>query len=160
MLERSSYLNTGPDQCIRTTYMTETEITTGQDQTGIKTIQVPGETRVFVQEAWLVTWDASDRSTLTPMLPDLTNFMSVPTWTPGEIIPKGKYDPHRQEAGSFIATSLYMFICIGIPLLSVAFISPCVWCCVSSRRKNRRQQKLATAGETVTQQANSCNELK
>lgn len=47
---------------------------------------------LIIHDAWTVAWAAADRSTLTPELPAITNNMRVPTWTPGEIIPKGKYD--------------------------------------------------------------------
>ncbi|KAF6793051.1 hypothetical protein CSOJ01_14020 [Colletotrichum sojae] len=37
---------------------------------------------VMMHEAWAVTWDATDTSTLTPKLPTLTSSMRVPKWTP------------------------------------------------------------------------------
>ncbi|OBT76612.1 hypothetical protein VF21_05302 [Pseudogymnoascus sp. 05NY08] len=56
-----------------------------------------GSTRLLTQgaqahQAWHITWEASDTSTLTPSLPELTSNKHVPTWKPGEIIEKGMYD--------------------------------------------------------------------
>ncbi|KAK2775159.1 TTL domain-containing protein [Colletotrichum kahawae] len=48
--------------------------------------------RTLMHDAWIVTWAKSDTATLTPKLPTLTSSMTVWTWTPGEEIPKGRYE--------------------------------------------------------------------
>ncbi|KAJ0124419.1 uncharacterized protein J7T55_005757 [Diaporthe amygdali] len=48
---------------------------------------------VMVHQGWAITWAASDTATLTPKLPTLTSSMRVPTWTPGQEIKGGAYDP-------------------------------------------------------------------
>ncbi|KFY68177.1 hypothetical protein V496_01244, partial [Pseudogymnoascus sp. VKM F-4515 (FW-2607)] len=56
-----------------------------------------GSTQLFTQgtqvhNAWHISWAASDTSTLSPALPELTSSKFVPTWVPGESIPPGMYD--------------------------------------------------------------------
>ncbi|KAL0935687.1 uncharacterized protein CTRU02_210278 [Colletotrichum truncatum] len=96
-----------------------------------------------VHEAWVVTWKRTDTPTLTPKLPTLTNYMTVPTWTPGEKIPDGKYDATKSGSGNqYPSQSLIFFITIGIPLISATLIGSCVWCCVRECKKQRRQKRL------------------
>ena len=106
---------------------------------------------IVVHEAWAVTWVDSDRSTLTPKLPDLTSSMSVPTWTPGDKIPKGKYDRDDSKSEEeFFGHDLYWFMIVGIPVMTVVLALPCVWCCVRCCRRSRRKKKVA-ARESITQ---------
>jgi hypothetical protein len=77
--------------------------------------------------------------------------MWVPTWTPGEVIPNGKYD-HSENGDNvnyFLPASLYLFVAIGIPLISAALIGSCVFCCVRSCRKKKRAERAAAAAEGV-----------
>ncbi|KFY35215.1 hypothetical protein V495_08046, partial [Pseudogymnoascus sp. VKM F-4514 (FW-929)] len=45
-----------------------------------------------VHEAWHISWAASDTSTLSPTLPEITADMLIGAWVPGESIIPGKYD--------------------------------------------------------------------
>ena len=105
------------------------------------------DTTVMLHDAWWVEWAASDRSTLTPSIPDLTSFMLVPTWTPGESIPNGKYDRRDPSDDSWSfqdqEPGLFWFSIVGVPVLFVACVSPCVWCCVRKCKKTRRKKAAA-----------------
>ena len=79
------------NQCVRTIPDSLTATTKSPaSQDNISAVAII--TTILVHEAWIVTWAESDRSTLTPSLPDLTNGMTLPTWTPGDKIPNGEYD--------------------------------------------------------------------
>jgi len=114
---------------------------------------------IIVHEAWAVTWEAADRSTLTPKLPELSGAMFFPTWTPGEGIPKDAYDPDHMKTDSrsdeeYFGRTFWYFLVVGIPIISILLISSCVCCCVSNSRSNRR--KKAAARDSIVQ-PNSVN---
>jgi len=112
---------------------------------------------VMIHQAWALTWEAADTSTLTPKLPELTSSMLVPTWTPGEVIPKGAYDlnKHKSDIDSsieYFGAEFWWFLVVGVPLISLLLISCCVSCCVMKCKSNRRKKK-AAARESVVQPA-------
>ncbi|KAF5019958.1 hypothetical protein F66182_8017 [Fusarium sp. NRRL 66182] len=39
---------------------------------------------LMIHEAFMIAWDQSQTSTMTPQLPELTRTMEVPTWVPGQ----------------------------------------------------------------------------
>ncbi|KAK1522235.1 uncharacterized protein CCOS01_09947 [Colletotrichum costaricense] len=105
----------------------------------------------MIHTPWTVTWDASDTATLTPKLPTLASPMIVPTWTTGQTIPDGVYDyePPRVEKGPDLTKdSLFMFLVVGCPLILFVLICSCVFCCVRSCRKKRRQKKATIVAAT------------
>src|SRR4051794_7254986 len=69
--------------CGRWTQNTDARTNPGNSETG---------GTLVLHEAWTVYWNKSDTSTLTPQLLTLTNNMNVPTWTPVDEIPDGKWD--------------------------------------------------------------------
>jgi hypothetical protein len=105
-----------------------------------------GSTRLFtggiqMHQAWHVSWAASDTSTLSPSLPELTSSKFIPTWVPGETVPPGKYD--RQDGSQNELKGLegvVWFLEIGIPLIVLALIGSCVWCYIARRRSKRKQR--------------------
>lgn len=108
---------------------------------------------LMVHDPWAVTWAASDTATLTPKLPTLTNSIALPTWTPDQVIPDSAYEPPKENKdGLKISQSLYLFICIGIPLIAAAMVGSCIGCCVQSCRKRRREER-ALAGNSSTKQS-------
>ena len=122
---------------------------------------VDSDQTLMVHRPWLVTWASSDRATLTPEPPTLTSRMVVPTWTPGEVIPDGKYDPEPdppQEHPNFKIFDLFMFLVVGLPVIGIGIIITgfCIWACVFGSKKEReekRQRALAAAegaGATAT----------
>ncbi|KAK2035411.1 hypothetical protein LX32DRAFT_688714 [Colletotrichum zoysiae] len=103
----------------------------------------------IVHEAWEVTWAASDTATLTPKLPTLTSYMVVPTWTPGEYIPDGYYDPKPQDHLVTIDEKALWFLIIGMPIIGALMIGSCIWCCVRSCKKKRRAKKASMATQST-----------
>ncbi|EXF84120.1 hypothetical protein CFIO01_05623 [Colletotrichum fioriniae PJ7] len=106
---------------------------------------------LMIHTPWTVTWDVSDTATLTPKLPTLASLMIVPTWTTGQTIPDGVYDyePPRLEKGPDLTKdSLFMFLVVGCPVILFVLVCSCVFCCVRSCRKKRRQEKAAIVAAT------------
>jgi hypothetical protein len=92
-----------------------------------------GSTSVFtsgyqVHPAWTVQWMATDAPKLTPTPPELAPNIYIPTWVPGEQINPADYDTTKYTS----ATSLMLFLCIGIPLLIITFTAISIWllCCM------------------------------
>lgn len=106
--------------------------------------QTPSNEVTMVHEPWAVTWAGSDTTTLTPKLPTITSSMTVPTWTPGETIPDGRWDADKntsqdngvQYDGSFLA------IIIGLPIFGVLVLSCFIGCCVRACYKRRRETRV------------------
>jgi hypothetical protein len=96
---------------------------------------------VQVHQAWHVSWAASDTNTLSPSLPDLTSSMLVPTWVPGQSIPPGAYDraSKNDETALNGLGQVTLFLEIGIPLIAIALIAGCGWCCWARKRSRRRK---------------------
>lgn len=97
-----------------------------------------------IHRAWAVTWAASDTATLTPKLPTITSSMLVPTWTPGETIPDGKWDKvytsEGYRSGLDSLGNLGLFLVIGLPIFGALGIAGSIWCCVNAHRKRKREQ--------------------
>lgn len=104
-----------------------------------------GSTGVFTQgiqmhQAWRVTWAASDTSTLSPSLPWLTSSMFVPSWIPGEEIPRGLYD----QNGSYNDMRGFqglLIVVIAVPLVFATLIPVCIWRCVRHKRLKWREKE-------------------
>lgn len=109
---------------------------------------------LLVQYAWALTWSSSDIPNLTPQPPSITNSMFVPTWTPGEVIPPGKYDresPNGPNRNYFLPEGAQWFLMIGMPIIGALMIGSCVFCCVRSSKKKKRERaaRAARAAEGV-----------
>ena len=151
----------GRSRCVRSVSGASLSLIAGLGQGSAATTAGAAKTSTMVHRPWEVTWEASDRSTLTPQLPDMTNNMLVPTWKPGEIIPVGKYDVNdtdmydasgrardsRNEI-EYFSHDLYWFLVVGVPIIFILTTSSCIWCCVRGCRRNRRA-RLAAARETI-----------
>ncbi|KAF5003265.1 hypothetical protein FDECE_10165 [Fusarium decemcellulare] len=92
---------------------------------------------LMLQQAWSISWNASDTSTLTPKLPSLTGNMEVPTWTPGQDIPDGKYDESPVDDGPF-SDGWGRFQLIGLPIIGVSFVVLGVWICMVRYKRRKR----------------------
>ncbi|CAJ0538944.1 Ff.00g068040.m01.CDS01 [Fusarium sp. VM40] len=96
---------------------------------------------LMLHKAWSISWNASDTSTMTPKLPSLTNKMEVPVWTPGQDIPKGKYDESLVEDGPLSGVT-GRFLLIGLPIIGVFFVLLGAWICfVRHKRRQRAARK-------------------
>jgi hypothetical protein len=103
---------------------------------------------LLIHNAWAITWWASDIPNLTPRPPSITNRMLVPTWTPGEVIPDGKYD--RESASGpnrnyFLPENAQWFLIIGMPIIGALLIGSCVFCCVRNSKKENRARRARQA---------------
>ncbi|OBT50749.1 hypothetical protein VE04_09274 [Pseudogymnoascus sp. 24MN13] len=68
-----------------------------------------------VHEAWHISWAASDTSSLSPALPEITSDMHVDTWVPGQTITPGMYDNTRyRHDGPQIPKSAFWFLVVGV----------------------------------------------
>ena len=121
--------------CTQSTSLANTTITTTNTVTGYPR---PSDIRAHV--AWQVSWQFSDRSTLSPMPPTLSdecNNAQLPTWVPGtpstlEDCQKPTYEHISSSYASFL-----WFVIIGIPLIAFAIILLCVWNCCRRKKKKK-----------------------
>ncbi|KAK4194243.1 hypothetical protein QBC40DRAFT_291131 [Triangularia verruculosa] len=107
---------------------------------------------LLVHNAWEITWFASDIPNLTPQPPSITNRMLVPTWTPGEFIPDGKYDrssPSGDNRNNFLPQEAQWFLIIGMPIIGALLIGSCIFCCVRSSKKKKRARSATVADATA-----------
>ena len=92
-----------------------------------------------------MSWNKTDTATLTPQLPTLTNGMRVPTWTPGEEIPKGKYDEKEHADGPF-GNGKALTIIVSVTVITFVLIVACIG--IKCRRmKERRKRRMAKAAQ-------------
>ncbi|KAK2755053.1 hypothetical protein FQN54_006581 [Arachnomyces sp. PD_36] len=121
---------------------------------------------VQIHPAWVITWHASDTSTLTPVPPTLTsNNMLIPTWVPSQKGPEVEYtrlsDDDDDYSGSGHVSGrpvLIWLLVVGFPVLGLLGLT--VWCLVAvPRRKeakrvkeeeDRERERRARMGEGVS----------
>lgn len=109
------------NQCVRTIPDSLTATTKSPaSQDNISAVAII--TTIMVHEAWIVTWAASDRSTMTPSLPDLTNGMTLPTWTPGDKIPNGEYDDTASREKKLAAKNNHLILTVGLVGGAILFL--------------------------------------
>lgn len=107
--------------------------------TGGVQYNTPASESLVFHKAWTVSWNKTDTSTLTPQLPTLTNGMEVPTWTPGEKIPDGKYDSKPLDDGPFGSGA--KFLTIGVPVIVATFVLIMAYVGIRCYRKKQRRQR-------------------
>ncbi|WAO93399.1 Hypothetical protein NCS54_01094600 [Fusarium falciforme] len=132
--ELVAYADISTHHCGRWVQNTDEQSTTSDAKaaSSVSTIRT-----LMLHEAWSISWDASDTSTLTPKLPSLTNNMEVPTWTPGQNIPKGKYDESPVDDGP-LSDSTGRFLVIGLPIIGVFFVLLGAWICFVRHKRRQR----------------------
>ncbi|KAJ5194711.1 uncharacterized protein N7498_008149 [Penicillium cinerascens] len=96
---------------------------------------------ILAHRAWAITWAATDTPYMSPSLPTLKSSMLVPTWTPGEIIPDGKYDhlgiqPHTEHKLIYVAIIVPSII--GGSLFVCMLLSCVRW---NKKRKKRAEER-------------------
>ena len=101
---------------------------------------------VMIHEAWGVTWAASDRSTMSPRLPDMTSWMLVPTWTPGDVIPDGMYSTETNHDGGYKGFVTIIIVVGVIVMLAIIAIACVCGCTANECGKNRAETKRFRAG--------------
>lgn len=142
----------GPDDKV-----TQTATITYGGRNGQMTLITSG---VFIHPAWSIEWEKSDLPSLSPqppmLTPDWTWFGWRPTtsttsYTGGNASPTIAWA--TPTSGSYRSSGpnsidIFLFLVVGVPLIS-AFILVCgVWCCCCARgkRKERKAAQLAASG--------------
>ncbi|EAQ85447.1 predicted protein [Chaetomium globosum CBS 148.51] len=109
---------------------------------------------LLVHYGWGITWSASDIPNLTPQPPSITHRMLVPTWTPGDVIPPGKYD--RESASGpnrnyFLDGPAMWFVVVGLPIIGALLIGSCIYCCVrGTKHEKKMKARRAAAAAAAT----------
>lgn len=131
----------------------ETSTTTGTNDRD-DVLASSSDLTVRLHEAWAITWDATDTPTLTPELPPLTSSSILPTWTAGQVVSDDDYTggPTPVDNGTQIPDSLYWFMVVGIPIIFVVLVGSCVWCCVRSCMKKKRERVVVMAPTALNTQ--------
>ncbi|CAH0023210.1 unnamed protein product [Clonostachys rhizophaga] len=138
-----------------TTVTRSSTITQGYvNNTAIKSVSVytttTGTTTLGIHNAWLISWDPSDASTLSPSPPMLKCTESVvDMWVPGEttVVPGKALDKCGPGESSRFG-GLTGFLVIGLPLICVfLLVSCCSFLCLR-RRKHKERRHVMRAMET------------
>ncbi|KAK3299622.1 uncharacterized protein B0H64DRAFT_389160 [Chaetomium fimeti] len=143
-----------PHACGRWTSRLDSDL--GSDTATITSVDIASST-LLVHNAWALTWSASDITNLTPQPPSITHRMLVPTWTPGDVIPPGKYDresPSGPNRNNFLDVNAQWFLIVGMPIIGALLISSCVYCCVrgsKNKKKKRERARLAAAARATAE---------
>ncbi|KAL2141986.1 hypothetical protein VTI28DRAFT_1722 [Corynascus sepedonium] len=134
----------------------------GSDAATITGVDAASST-LLVHNAWALTWSASDIPNLTPQPPSITNAMLVPTWTPGEFIPPGKYDrqsPSGPNRNKFLPKGAQWFLMVGMPIIGALLIGSFVFCCVRNSKKKKRERARQAAATRATADAEGLPDAK
>ncbi|KAL2842584.1 hypothetical protein BJX68DRAFT_270523 [Aspergillus pseudodeflectus] len=105
-----------------------------------------------VHEAWHITWEASDVSTLSPSPPDLGSCTTValPSWVPGEPVDSDSLACRSTNNGASHSsdsdTALFRFLVIGIPVIGATVVCIGAVVCWRRRRKRKREQDVRGGG--------------
>ncbi|PGH08765.1 hypothetical protein AJ79_05864 [Helicocarpus griseus UAMH5409] len=99
---------------------------------------------VQIHEAWHITWQDTDTSTLSPQLPSLPTHHVVWTWSPGETIKPVEYSTSLRGM-----EPLLRFIMIGIPIIGVTVIASIVWCCIRRHKKKKEKKREALEPQEI-----------
>ncbi|KXG50062.1 uncharacterized protein PGRI_060290 [Penicillium griseofulvum] len=98
-------------------------------------------TKVFTKgymahAAWEISWAASDIATMYPTPPSLDSDQYIPTWVPGQSLTPPPEATHREHNP---VAKENKFLQIGIPIIVIAAVAGCVWCCIAIKRADRRE---------------------
>ena len=100
-----------------------------------------------IHNAYQISWDATDKPTLSPTPPDFDYECSatLAKWVPGESV--GALPcRNRTDDGKFGDGRLYMFLVVGIPVIAVALIAGCCGVYFRNRRKKVRGREERSSG--------------
>lgn len=93
--------------------------------------------------AWNIIWEASDQATLTPRPPNIGSNTLVNYWVPGTPLDE-RLLGDQPDGLDGLATAIFWFLVIGLPLIVLSISGCCVWCCVRKRKRKRRLALTAT----------------
>lgn len=101
---------------------------------------------VQVHNAYHISWQESDRVTLTPQPPELTCSpkLGIGTWTPGLPVespscPNSSDDDDDDDP--LLPTAALFFLVVGLPVICIAALCFCCGACFYYKRKERRQKR-------------------
>ncbi|ORY15482.1 hypothetical protein BCR34DRAFT_178637 [Clohesyomyces aquaticus] len=100
---------------------------------------------VQVHNPYQISWDATDKATLSPTPPDFTYgcTATLRTWIPGESV--GSLPCNNKHDNLNIGnTGLFFFVVIGVPIIAVVLIATCcgIYCRKARRiRRGRDEQR-------------------
>ncbi|KAK2800033.1 hypothetical protein FQN50_008272 [Emmonsiellopsis sp. PD_5] len=100
---------------------------------------------IQVHEAWRVTWNDEDTSTLSPSLPSLDPTTLVESWVPGQTLPPAP----RKEHGPNL-TGLLNFVMIGVPIIGLTVIGLIIWCVVRRHKRKKRERREEREAQELT----------
>jgi hypothetical protein len=89
--------------------------------------------------------------------------MLVPTWTPGDVIPPGKYDrepPSGPNRNYFLSEGALWFLMVGMPIIGALLIGSCVYCCVRESKNKKRERARRAAAARATADAEGVPDAK
>ncbi|RGP74774.1 hypothetical protein FSPOR_1353 [Fusarium sporotrichioides] len=127
----------GPNRCERWLKTPEevpgSAIVTGSHGDGI----------LLIHEVWAVTWDASERATLSPKLPTLSSGETIGFWVaPQPATSQALLTRQEGNDGPF-TYPFVTFLMVGLPIIFGALFT-CLFCmCYWNRRKMRKERKRA-----------------
>ncbi|KAL2810105.1 hypothetical protein BJX63DRAFT_434625 [Aspergillus granulosus] len=135
-------------QPIPTTAPSPSSTTTDPDTQTTTAATNPFPHGLRVHEAWHITWEASDASTLSPSPPDLGSCTTIAleSWVPGAPVDSGSLACRSSSDGtshsSSSDTALFRFLVIGIPVIGVVVIGFGAVFCWRRRRKRGRDRRV------------------
>ncbi|KAH6959266.1 hypothetical protein DER45DRAFT_594702 [Fusarium avenaceum] len=99
-----------------------------------------GDGTLMVHQAWAITWDASDRATLSPKPPSLSSGQTIQTWEASQAVTSQALFARENEGHySPLQDPWISFLMIGLPIILVCFFT-CLYCmCFWNRRKMRKR---------------------
>ncbi|KAK1764331.1 hypothetical protein QBC33DRAFT_497975 [Phialemonium atrogriseum] len=96
---------------------------------------------VAVHNVYEITWQASDRPTLTPMPPDIPCNDTLRTWVPGSPVAPSSCPTYTNKS-EHLPDGPYQFLMIGLPIICILLICACCGTCFHYSRKDRKKQRV------------------
>jgi hypothetical protein len=95
---------------------------------------------LMVHQAWAITWDASDRATLSPNPPTLSSGQTIPTWEASQAVTnQALFARENTVHDGPLQDPWISFLMIGLPIIFGCLFT-CLFCmCFWNRRKMRKR---------------------
>lgn len=113
----------------------------GTEDDGIATATAShGDGTLMVHQAWAITWDASDRATLSPKPPTMSSGQTIPTWEAFQAVTSQALFARENPVNDTPFNDTYVyFLMIGLPIIFGCLFT-CLFCmCFWNRRKMRKR---------------------
>ncbi|KFY14703.1 hypothetical protein V492_02461 [Pseudogymnoascus sp. VKM F-4246] len=99
---------------------------------------------IQIHKAYHISWDETDKPTLSPTPPDFSYGCSatLDMWVPGESVDPLPCNNQTGDGGGVNKAAVTVFMMVGIPVIVVVLIATCCgYYCRKSRRKQRAFEK-------------------